>query len=288
MSTTEFTDTIAPNGGDNWQRKLYVFVAWAFDTAHQVCILKPLYVLTMGNFVSLYTLVTVGNTTVGVILFAAFTDGLVQILFVTRIWHLSNGNKYLTSGISILVVAQFITTCAYFAMEYKLTEFGQLTITNNIERAALAMIVVTDVAIASVLVYLLYSSRSGFRRTDTVINRLIVYTVNTGLITALCAVAALITSLACPTTFLPDLFLFMIPKLYVNSMLASLNSRDTLRTALASTGDTELAIGLPATGAYVDFSHYRSAGSDTLASYESRKERGLDASVSPVSGYAHS
>ena len=41
-----------------------------------------------------------------------------------------------------------------------------------------ALTAVTDVAIALVLCYLLQQSRTGFRRSDTLITKLIIFTVN--------------------------------------------------------------------------------------------------------------
>ena len=42
---------------------------------------------------------------------------------------------------------------------------------------------VTDVLLTSILVYSLHKSRTGIKRTDSMINVLIMYAVNTGLLT---------------------------------------------------------------------------------------------------------
>ena len=51
----------------------------------------------------------------------------------------------------------------------------------------------SDTAIALVLIYLLHQSRTGFKRSETIINRLILFTINTGALTSLCALVSLIT-----------------------------------------------------------------------------------------------
>lgn len=50
----------------------------------------------------------------------------------------------------------------------------------------------TDTIIAASLCYLLYTNRTGYRRTDSLLNTLMLYTVNTGIITSICSLAAII------------------------------------------------------------------------------------------------
>ncbi len=52
---------------------------------------------------------------------------------------------------------------------------------------------VSDIGIAGTLVYLLRKSRTGFKRTETLVNRLIMFSINTGLITSMCAIMALVS-----------------------------------------------------------------------------------------------
>ncbi len=52
---------------------------------------------------------------------------------------------------------------------------------------------ISDVGITVALTILLNASRTGYERSETVINKLIVFTINTGLLTSLCAVMSLVT-----------------------------------------------------------------------------------------------
>lgn len=63
----------------------------------------------------------------------------------------------------------------------------------NWSRAINALAAVSDVAIAVILIFLLQRSRTGFRRSDSVINRLILFSLNTGLLTSIDALLSLIT-----------------------------------------------------------------------------------------------
>ncbi|KAF9554442.1 hypothetical protein CPC08DRAFT_712905 [Agrocybe pediades] len=105
-----------------------------------------------------------------------------------------------------------------------------------------------DVLIAASLCALLHFSRTGFQRSDTMINKLIMFSVNTGVLTSLCAVASLISITVAGNTFLYIAFFFCIGRLYTNSLLATLNARksirgagDAIHTLTTSGGDLSLA-----------------------------------------------
>ncbi|PIL29372.1 hypothetical protein GSI_09423 [Ganoderma sinense ZZ0214-1] len=86
----------------------------------------------------------------------------------------------------------------------------------------LGLLVVTDIYNALVLCYFLYKARTGFNtRTDSVINVLLLYTVNTGLITSVFALACFITYAAMPTNYVFLTLYFPLSKLYFNALLAS-------------------------------------------------------------------
>lgn len=70
----------------------------------------------------------------------------------------------------------------------------------------------SDAIIAIVLSFYLHTSRSGFKRTDTIINRLIMFTVNTGVLTGICAVLTLITNVAFPNTFIYMIFYIIVAR----------------------------------------------------------------------------
>jgi len=60
------------------------------------------------------------------------------------------------------------------------------------------------------------------------INRLMLFVVNTGVLTSCCAVASLIALVASPATLIYASFYFCIGRLYTNSLLATLNARQVL------------------------------------------------------------
>ncbi|KAI5995284.1 hypothetical protein F5J12DRAFT_785633 [Pisolithus orientalis] len=104
---------------------------------------------------------------------------------------------------------------------------------------ALATVALTEVLITVSLCILFYDSGSGsaFPRTKRLMNTLIIYAVNRCLLTSLVALADLIVFLQ--TADVQDTWSialeFVVEKLYANSLLASLNSREHLRSKGAGT-----------------------------------------------------
>ncbi|KAF9033288.1 hypothetical protein BDZ89DRAFT_1063024 [Hymenopellis radicata] len=81
-----------------------------------------------------------------------------------------------------------------------------------------------DLAITCILVWYLRKHKTGFQGSDELVDRIIRMTVQTGLITSICAIVDLILFLANPTG-LHLIFNFPLCKLYTNTLLSSLNSR---------------------------------------------------------------
>ncbi|KAF8868944.1 hypothetical protein BD779DRAFT_1590374 [Infundibulicybe gibba] len=101
-----------------------------------------------------------------------------------------------------------------------------------------------NVLIAATLCTLLHRSRTGFRRSDTMINKLILFAVNTGFLTSLCAVASLILIIVAGDTFLYIAFFFCIGRLYSNTLLATLNVRKMIRGAAEGVNTTSENVSL--------------------------------------------
>jgi len=85
---------------------------------------------------------------------------------------------------------------------------------------------------------LLRSSRTGLKRTDDMVARLMFFAFNTGLPTSVSALLACICINVSPDTFTYMFFFLMLGRFYTNSLLATLNSRDHVRR-LGESGNTD-------------------------------------------------
>ena len=150
----------------------------------------------------------------------------------------------------------------YFGKAIHFKSFAQLLTIKEITRSINIVNAVADASIAAVLVFLLQKSRTGFRTSETIINRLIIFTVNTGLLTGCTAIVCLIMNIVFPDTFLYILFYLMTSRrmflnfavlvywlmicftVYVNSLYATLNSRKSILSGSMETSEGMNSISL--------------------------------------------
>ncbi|KAI0081648.1 hypothetical protein K474DRAFT_1681985 [Panus rudis PR-1116 ss-1] len=147
----------------------------------------------------------------------------VQLFFAWRMKVLTG--SYLAvvavAGCSIAQWCGGIGTAIAVRIVPKFVEFQKFQV---IVIIWLAFSAVADVGITIALVWHLRKHKTGFSATDDIVNKIIRLTVQTGLITALCATTDLILFLASPSG-LHLIFNLPLSKLYTNSLMSSLNSR---------------------------------------------------------------
>ncbi|KAF5362302.1 hypothetical protein D9756_002045 [Leucocoprinus leucothites] len=232
---------------DTWYIKTLVGLVMLFETIHQALITHSVYVYLVSyynqpemlaqleligieNFYSFIPDLTCPFNEVEV-LFNGFTALLVQSFLTMRVWRLSNRRIWLTGLLVILVTGEFGCVVAFTTLSLQLRTYAELAHLKPLSIAVNALAAAGDLLIAASLCIILHQSRTGFQRSDTMIKKLIVYSVNTGLLTSLCAVASLVSIVLAGHTFLYIMFFFCIGRLYSNSLLATLNARKKIRAA---------------------------------------------------------
>ncbi|KAF8520870.1 hypothetical protein BU17DRAFT_65095 [Hysterangium stoloniferum] len=101
---------------------------------------------------------------------------------------------------------------------------------------------VIDVVITTSICYLLYKARSGIRSSDQLVNRITLYVVTSGLTTATLMLTLMIAYLVSPTNMFYALINVILPHAYVNTFLATLNSRNGIKGNMGSTKVTSAGI----------------------------------------------
>ncbi|KAF5327084.1 hypothetical protein D9619_004503 [Psilocybe cf. subviscida] len=86
-----------------------------------------------------------------------------------------------------------------------------------------------DLLITVSLTWVLSRSRTGFRRTDTIINRVIRGCVQTGLFVSIFAMADMFSFLFSRDTYLYAMFAYPLGRIYTNTLLDTLNARSALK-----------------------------------------------------------
>ncbi|EIN08236.1 hypothetical protein PUNSTDRAFT_134627 [Punctularia strigosozonata HHB-11173 SS5] len=159
------------------------------------------------------------------VIFNGLTAFMVQGFFCFRIYRLSQRNLYITLLTVASTIGNFSVLLAYTAGALGLKNLLELPKIKALSLAINYMAAITDVIIAASMVYLLQGAKSGFKRTDTTVNKIMVFVINTGLLTSICALMSLISTLAWPKAYIYICFFFIIGRLYSNSLMAALNAR---------------------------------------------------------------
>ncbi|KAG7095692.1 hypothetical protein E1B28_006406 [Marasmius oreades] len=207
---------------------IMVGTVYALDTVHQFMISHLLYTYLVTNWGNPVILGTLVWSILIMVLMTGFIAVIVQLFLVYRVWILSHRNYYVVGVILLPVCGVFGTTMAYFARAWPFTTFAQLALVGGLSRAVNVLGAVSDVIITAALSYYLWKSKSGIKRTDAIMNRLILFCVRTGLLTTACAILSLITISVFPTTFIYITFYATLARFYSFSLLATLNARAEL------------------------------------------------------------
>ncbi|KAH9932042.1 uncharacterized protein BXZ73DRAFT_101417 [Epithele typhae] len=226
---------------DPMYMKLLVLGVWVSDTIHQALISHSLYWYLVTNYGQPATLALLAPTIIIEVVIQAVTGLLVQCFFAARVYRLSGQNWYLTVPVGLLIAVEFAVSTAYTARALKFASFAELTEVKALSISINAFAAAGDVCIAIILCTILQTSKTGFQRSTRLINKLMIFSLNTGLLTSICACLSLITILALPDTFVYIVFFFIIGRLYSNSFMATLNARKGLHDG-SSSGDASLSL----------------------------------------------
>ncbi|KAI9460056.1 hypothetical protein HD554DRAFT_2323905 [Boletus coccyginus] len=226
---------------DPWYIKLLVAGVLVSDTCHQALITHCVYTYLVTDFGVPAALGEIVWSLIAEVFFNGFTALFVQSFLAMRVYRLSNKSWLATGSVMTLVIGEFVLILVYSIPALRFQTFAQLATLKALSMSVNAVAAVGDVLIAALLCTLLQRSRTGFRRSDTMINKLIIFSINTGLLTSICAVASLISIAAWPNTFIYIAFYFCLGRLYCNSLLATLNARKSLRS---ESRDDEMSLSL--------------------------------------------
>ncbi|GAV99375.1 hypothetical protein LENED_000828 [Lentinula edodes] len=184
------------------------------------------------------------------LIFSGMIAFLVQHFYCYRIYALSKSR--LLSGFVSLTSLGSLVTLYYFigVVLSQYTELAQLalldvrlgftfyfiklTYAQNVSIVTNVLGIVSDLAITFLMIFLLQRSKTGFKNTTDVLNRLIVFTFNTGIPTSLCSIVTLILLEGVPGTFIYIFVYVSMGRFYTNCLLVTLNSRDYIRQGLNS------------------------------------------------------
>jgi len=226
---------------DSLVLKASIFFLLFIQSLHLAFIVHAVYTYTVTDFGNPFKLIHPVWSITAQVIVSSIGDAIVRGLFCQRIWRLSERNIIMATAIALSSFAVFGSGFAFaiwgfIAGDYffELRQLSYFLYTNFASGA------VADTLIATSLCILLARRRTDFAWTRSLIRSLMLYSINTGLLTSVCAILCFLmyTLLSDFDKFAFIAIYFVLPNLLLNSLLASLNARPYLReqtqTALAS------------------------------------------------------
>ncbi|CAL1703621.1 unnamed protein product [Somion occarium] len=218
--------------GDGPLLKSVVAAVALLETLHTAFIIHIIYTYAIEDFGNLEATGAITWSTASCVLIEMLVVGLVQGFYIFRIWIISGGSLVLTIVTSILLFARVTFGLGTSALLIKFkfystfrAQFGPLVTFT----CGLSLAVAVDVLIAAILVYYLIRDKPGFKATENVVRTLVVYFVNTGVITMLVSIIILIFFFVFKESLIFGGMVLIASKLYSNSFLGTLNARQMLR-----------------------------------------------------------
>jgi len=202
---------------------------WLFELIHTIWLLHGLYIVVVTGFGNYGFLIDVPWTIKTSILWGGIINVIVQTFFAYRIRVLSGqwiipvtcvclGVIRLTSVIVSTVFTLRMTLASY------VVRFQFLFVLTLVTGAVL------DAVVAVSMCYWLSKNRSDIARTDRIVMRLIIFSIESGCVTFTVGLVMLITALTKGHTFTWAGVMFVLAKVYSNTLLVSLNKRKDLKS----------------------------------------------------------
>ncbi|KAF7313118.1 hypothetical protein MKEN_00997700 [Mycena kentingensis (nom. inval.)] len=241
-------------GLDSLVWKFLVFVVIFLATVDQAFI---------GHFVYFYTLASAGNpfalltstTTWSIILQQAVGSiggAIVKCAFASRVYRFSGRNPYVTGLIVLLSIGQLALSLIFTIRAFGLSSIPAVFQLKTLGTVSLGLGVVTDVVTAAALCFFIRRLRTGYKPTDSLVRRLVVDAINTGVVTSAVSLTTLFLFYFYTGNLIFAATFFLLSKLYGISFLATLNTRRAVRgrgtDGDGDTGYDENSKATPGTG----------------------------------------
>lgn len=133
-------------------------------------------------------------------------------------------------------------------LAFKAGTFDRVPATSAVTSTVVALATAIDIIITLSLCVLLHKARTGVRSSETMINRLILFVVNTGMLASLCSTGSFISGLVAPETQLYAAFYCSMGRLYTISFLATLNARRSMSHSRHADDAGHFFLTIPPTG----------------------------------------
>ncbi|KAF9524232.1 hypothetical protein CPB83DRAFT_861662 [Crepidotus variabilis] len=220
---------------DRWVIKGMVVTTVAVDGIHLILVTTGLYHYLIRSFHTPERLEYLTWTELIEALCVGINAAIVQTYYTYRIYKLSNKNYVLCGFVLLMILGEVASGLAWVIMTMRMQTWQELLGIKPITISIDALACFIDVVISTSLISILQRSKTGFKRSDTMINKLIILVINTGSLTAVVAISSLISVIIAPEKMIYAAIYFSLGRLYTNSLLTTLNSRSKITELVDAT-----------------------------------------------------
>ncbi|KAI0628255.1 hypothetical protein C8Q77DRAFT_465703 [Trametes polyzona] len=211
---------------DHILAKAFVAILWVLEAFHIVIW------MIVGYHYLIYQPITCGGEAQGYwsprlsVITTLCTISVTQCFYASRIYLFDPRLKRLVISAMVSMVTSLGFAVAAAVQAFRRTpSIHDFQYISWLVSVAFGLSAITDVVLAGTLVFALQRSRTGSKRGDSMLDTLIVYTMNTGVLTSLCSTLSFVFALILPGNLIYAGISIVGTKLYANSALAILNSR---------------------------------------------------------------
>ncbi|KAF7337676.1 hypothetical protein MSAN_02241100 [Mycena sanguinolenta] len=214
---------------DTVRYKFLVAWTWLTDTAHTISYCVMIWQYAVLNFTNPAILLEILTGFPVVVVFTLIATLNANVFYAWRIHKMSKYNWWLTGTICFLCVAR---TALGFFVAVELRVFKTWAAVQPIKPAivsGMAVSVATDVVISAARYYYLRDLKQGYMAVQEMVDTVVIFTINDGLLTCALLGATIACFLGMPNNFVWIALYGTAAKLYSNSVLATLNLRNWYR-----------------------------------------------------------
>lgn len=224
---------------DNGYIKALVTFEMTLQTIHLILLLAGMWHLAVADFGNRLALLLFPESLNVTLILCSPLAFASQAFFIFRLWRLSQ-NLALVGFCFLLAAARFAFHMAVGIAAYRLREIA--LVVQQWKWCITTMFVMSiacDIIVAAAVTCILKEQKTEFRRTSRMIDKLISYSVATGLVTIGGELAQALCFWTMPHNYIWLGFYAVESGLYTNSLLAALNSRSVFSQVWATQPSTD-------------------------------------------------
>ncbi|KAI0648833.1 hypothetical protein C8Q79DRAFT_1007415 [Trametes meyenii] len=154
---------------------------------------------------------------------------LCQSFYIRRVYMIGPQYRWLVAMAMALLLTELGFMIVLVWQAFKGHDVQDTKDVTWVVCAVYGLAVSVDSLVTGVLITVLLKSRTGFKSTDSLIQTLVIYSINSGLVTSIAGMLSFIFALVLSGNMIYTAIAYVATKLYANSVLAVLNTRKSLK-----------------------------------------------------------